>query len=88
MSTIKVQIIGGASASSIVNTNNFTDSYEMPLTFHAFSDLMKARIIENMIKSPCKIGISFTDETPRIGEWHEPLIENAVFNRLDMPHFG
>ena len=84
MSTIKVQVINGASVSSVVNTYEQHGDYpvgEWPLTFHAFSDTMKARILENMIKSPARIGISFTDEEPRTGEWHEPLIENATFNR-------
>lgn len=86
MGTIKVQIVGGASVASIVNTHDVNPDYDpirdqWPLTFHAFSDTMKARILENMIKSPARIGISFTDETPRTGEWHEPLIEGATFNR-------
>jgi hypothetical protein len=42
---------------------------------------MKARVLETMIKSTGKVGISFTDEPPRTGEWHEPLVENAIFNR-------
>ena len=86
MSTIKVQVYGGASVTSIVNTLDVHSNYDpvkdqWPLTFHAFSDTMKARILENMIKSPAKIGISFTDETPRCGEWHEPPIEDSIFNR-------
>jgi hypothetical protein len=81
MSTIKVQVVGCASVASILNTDNFEDSLNKPLTFHAFSDEMKARILENLIKSKCRIGISFTDEPARTGEWHEKLIEDAVFNR-------
>lgn len=80
MSNIKVQIINGASVKSVVESG--FDAAMEPLTFHAFSDTMKARILENFIKSPAKIGISFTNETPRTGEWHEPLItEGAIFNK-------
>ena len=79
MTTIKVQIINGASVKSVVESG--LDSIEDPLTFHAFSDTMKARILENFIKSPAKIGISFTDEIPRIGEWHEPLIKDSIFSK-------
>jgi hypothetical protein len=77
---IKVQIINGASVKSAVESG-FDNAIEHPLTFHAFSDAMKARILENFIKSPAKIGISFCDEPFRVGEWHEPLITDAVFNK-------
>ena len=76
---IKVQIINGASVKSVVESG-FEDA-QNPLTFHAFSDTMKARILENFLKSPAQIAISLTDEAPRIGEWHEPLSENAILNR-------
>ena len=79
MSNIKVQIVGGVSVKSAVQSG--FDAISQPLTFHAFSDTMKARILEQFLKSPAKIGLSFTDETPRTGEWHEPLIESAVFNQ-------
>lgn len=79
MSTIKVQIIGGVSVKSAVESG--FDLAAEPLTFHAYSDSMKARILENFLKSPACIGISFTDETPRNGEWHEPLAKNAILNR-------
>lgn len=79
MENIKVQIVGGVSVKSAVESG--IEATAQPLTFHAFSDNMKARILEQFLKSPAKIGISFTDETPRTGEWHEPLVEAAVFNR-------
>lgn len=80
MSTIKVQIVNGASVSSVVGASNLNETRN-PLTFHAFSDTMKARILEQFIKSETKIGISFTSEKPRTGEWHEPLVPDSVFNR-------
>lgn len=83
MSTIKVQIIGGVSTRSVIENRQAIEvefRNQNPLTFHAYSDEMKARILEQMLKSPAKIGISFTDEEPRTGEWHEPLIVDAVFN--------
>lgn len=79
MPTIKVQIVNGASVSSVIGASNIDDA-KNPLTFHAFSDAMKARILEQFIKSDAKIGISFTDDKPRTGEWHEPLVDNSVFN--------
>ena len=83
MSMIKVQIIGGTSTRSLIeNPQAMEEEFrnENPLTFHAYSDEMKARVLEQFLKSPAKIGVSFSDESPRNGEWYEPLIENAVFN--------
>jgi hypothetical protein len=42
---------------------------------------MKARVLEQFLKSPAKIGISICDDAPRNGEWHESLIKSAIFNR-------
>jgi hypothetical protein len=85
MSTIKVQIVGGGSVKSLIEAGPESCNPEFAknnhLTFHAYSDTMKARILEQMIKSPARIGISFTDEPYRTGEWHEPLIVDAIFNR-------
>jgi len=90
---IKVQLFGGSSTNSICNSNlaenlsNKTNEQisewmqENPLTFIAFSDTMKARILENFLKSPLKIGISIYDGEPKTGEWHEKAIDNAIFNR-------
>lgn len=69
---IKVQIIESVSVASAINSG--MDMVHHPLTFHAFTDTMKARILESIIKNPGKIVVSFTDETPRTGEWHEPLV--------------
>lgn len=52
-----------------------------PLTFITFSDTMKARALEQFMKSPLKIGLSIFDGEPKTGEWHEPLIESAIFNK-------
>lgn len=76
---IKVQIVGGASVPSAIRSG--LDKMTEPLTFIAFSDTMKARILEKFLKSPEKIGLSIYDGPPAIGEWHEPLIETAIFNR-------
>lgn len=76
MSTIKVQIIGGVSTKSAIESG--FDATQHPLTFHAYSDTMKARILESCLRSPGKIVLSFTNDTPRDGEWHEPIVENAV----------
>jgi hypothetical protein len=72
MKTIKVQIIGGVSTKSLIESG--FDAAQHPLTFHAYSDAMKARVLESYIKNPDKIVLSFTDEIARDGEWHEPLV--------------
>jgi hypothetical protein len=74
MKTIKVQIIGGISTKSIVKSG--FDKIQHPLTFHAYSDAMKARVLESYLKNPDKFVLSFTDETPCAGEWHEPLVQD------------
>ena len=90
---IKVQIYGGSSTRSICESNladilkDKTNEQianwmqENPLTFIAYSDSMKARIMENFLKSPLKIGLSIFDGEMRGGEWHEPAIKAAIFNR-------
>ena len=77
---IKVQIVNSASVKSALEADTIEKTRE-PLTFHAYSDAMKARMLEQFLKSPAKIGISICDDAPRNGEWHEPLIESALFNR-------
>lgn len=77
---IKVQIFGDISVNSVCGANNLNDCLN-PLTFIAFSDKMKARVLEQFIKSPNKIGLSITDEPNRTGEWHESSVENAIYNR-------
>jgi len=76
METIKVQIIGGVSTKKSAIESGF-DAIQHPLTFHAYSDTMKARILEVYLKNPDSIVLSLTDESPRDGEWHEPLIFNS-----------
>jgi hypothetical protein len=73
--TIKVQIIGGVSAKSVINSEL---GLNHPLTFHAYSDKMKARILESFITSKGKIALSFTTEELRDGEWHEPIDPNSI----------
>jgi len=43
-------------------------------TFHAFSDAMKARVLE-LIASGQNVVVSLTDENPRTGEWFEKPIK-------------
>lgn len=73
MATIKVQIVGGVSTKSAIESG--FDATQHPLTFHAYSDTMKARILESYLKNPDKIVLSLTDEIARDGEWHEPIVE-------------
>jgi hypothetical protein len=41
------------------------------VTFHAFSDTMKARVLELIAKGNERVLLRVTDETPRTGEWME-----------------
>ena len=104
MKTIKVQIIGGVTTKSAI-MSGAEIALNQPLTFHAYSDQMKARILESMItnrnsvienyrlarditasaeemkrisNNRVTIAVSFTDDEPRDGEWHEPLAPNAL----------
>lgn len=88
-----VQIFGGSSTKSITNSdlvNELKDKtneqinewlQKNPLTFIAYSDTMKARVLEQFMKSPLKIGLSIYDGEQKDGEWHELANSNAVFNR-------
>jgi hypothetical protein len=75
--TIKVQVIGVVTTKSAIESG--FEATNEPLTFHAYTDVMKARVLESFMVSPGKIGLSFTDETPRDGEWHEEMAIDAVF---------
>lgn len=75
--TIKVQVIGAVSTKSAIESG--IEATVEPLTFHAYSDRMKARVLESFLVSGGTIGLSFTDEFPREGEWHEEMALNAVF---------
>lgn len=79
---IKVQILGYHSTNSLINSGvENVGSETNPFTFIAFSDTMKARVLEQFMKSPLKIGLSIFDGKSKTGEWHEPLIKSAIFNR-------
>jgi hypothetical protein len=75
---MKVQIIGTLTGASFIGGGN----PENPLTFHAFSPVMKARVMELYLdpRNEGLIAISNTDEAPRTGEWHEPVTGNAIVN--------
>lgn len=71
---IKVQI-ESFSTSSILNCG-LPKEGEL-LTFIAYSDLMKGKILELICKGQ-KLWLSFTYEK-KDGEWHEEKAENAIF---------
>jgi hypothetical protein len=77
--TIKVQFLGTATEDSIAEFG--IEATIHPLTFHAYSDEMKARVFENMVAlgtEEIEIAVSFTDAAPRTGEWHEPLVYDSL----------
>ena len=90
---IAVQIYGGSSTSTIANSNLRDELKDKtneqiaewlqknPLTFIVYSDTMKARVLENFLKSPLKIGLFIHDGEAKDGEWHELANINAIFNR-------
>lgn len=61
---IKVQVPGASTSSGIPKEGEV-------LTFMAFSDNMKARVLE-WIASGDTIVVTLTDEPVRTGEWYEP----------------
>jgi len=77
---IRVQIDGGVSVKSAVECG-IEAATSKPLTFLAYSDMMKARVLESFLKSPSKIGLSIHNGSRRDGEWHEDFHHNAIFNR-------
>ena len=76
---IKVQVIEGASVKSAIESG--FDAMKNPLTFIAYSDQMKARVLENFLKSPAKIGLSIYDGPRKDGEWHEEIVPTNIYNR-------
>lgn len=71
---IKVQY-KETTANAIINSGlPKEDDY---LTFHCFSDQMKARILENLLKSPNEIYITICDDPRKTGEWFEQLDPKA-----------
>lgn len=69
MQNIKVQIPNAISSASILESGTKGIENKM-LTFHAFSDKMKACVLER-IAAGDKLIISITNEAPRVGEWME-----------------
>lgn len=74
-SNIKVQIPGVITSSAIINHG--IPEGDLVLTFMAFSDAMKARILERIAKGD-DIRVSLTNEPIRTGEWFEPLHSDSV----------
>jgi hypothetical protein len=79
--TIKVQLIGHATVKSLIESG--VASTDDPLTFHAYSDQMKARILDSFLNplNRGKIALSFTDDLKKDGEWHEKLSDEAIVNQ-------
>lgn len=79
---IKVQIINHCSVKSLLESGlNQEDLETNPLTFHVFSDTMKARMMEQFLTYKLKIGISICNEKPKTGEWHESINPNNIWNK-------
>lgn len=66
---LKVQFTDGRR--SIAGLINSGLTSEGVLTFHAYSDTMKARLLEKMAHG-YPIKVFPTNEKPRNGEWFEP----------------
>lgn len=73
--TLKVQIKGAFSVNAMIKSN--VDKDDIPnkwLTFHAFSEKMKASILELMAFDKSKtimVSILPNNEMPIVGEWYE-----------------
>ena len=81
---IKIQIPGHATVKSVCQNENGQSGHEQPFTFIAYSDTMKARMLESILHNAIRgksIFISFCDEQ-RDGEWHEPLSPDAFQLKL------
>jgi len=74
MTVIKVQLPGRTSIQAIVNAryDGKDENYSGDLTFHAYSDEMKARVLEQIAKGLQAVLTEVQDE-PRDGEWLEPI---------------
>ena len=77
---IKVQLFKQPTTAALVNPKTKAID-KLPVTFIAFSDEMKARVLENFLKASIKIGISVYDGPVETGEWLEKPVEGAIYNR-------
>lgn len=69
---IKVQLLNRESSKAYIESGHRGNR---ALTFHAFSDQMKARILESIAKSAKgTILIAPTTDIPRTGEWYEEVM--------------
>lgn len=75
---MKVQIIGTLTGASFIGGGN----PENPLTFHAFSSVMKTRVLELYLdpRNEGLMAICNTDAAPKTGEWHEELDAKGILN--------
>lgn len=76
---IKVQIPHSITSASIIASGS--DKAHLPLTFIAYSDAMKARIMEKFITGNQQIAISEHTGPKQDGEWHEAFAAGAIFNK-------
>lgn len=65
---IKVQMPEKVSTNALIESGLINGGV---LTFHAYSDEMKARVLELIAKGE-NVLVSQTDQAPRKGEWIEP----------------
>lgn len=66
---IKVQLPDRISTAALIESGIHIKG--QCVTFHAFSDTMKARVLELIAKGNERVLLRVTDETPRTGEWME-----------------
>ena len=70
---LKIQLPDKITGAAFINQGILSDFNKgRCLTFHAFSDTMKARVLE-MIAQGEKVTVSVTNEAPKTGEWMEEI---------------
>lgn len=75
---IKVQIDNVLSAKSLLASG--IENAHKPVTFIAYSDAMKARVLQRFLEGRERIGLCLC-EGRKDGEWREDFAPNAVFNK-------
>lgn len=66
---IKVQYADKISIVAVMNSG-IENAESHVLTFHAYSDTMKARVLEDIARG-VKVNVFLTDDEPHAGEWLE-----------------
>lgn len=67
---IKVSISNCLSISAILESGTPCNT-DKKLCFHAYSDTMKARVLDLIADNPGRIEVEITPDTPKNGEWFE-----------------